>query len=131
MAFVSARVAERDIYMAGKPLLKLSSPGSNPVITATISNQRLSQARGGPRIESRARVFFFKFFLNYLIYFFMKSGIGLSGMVFLVFLILKLAEIGQVANWSWWWVTCPLWGDVALILAVLIIAVALTLIFKK
>ena len=30
-------------------------------------------------------------------------------MVFIVFLILKLAEVGVVATWSWWWVTSPLW----------------------
>lgn len=29
--------------------------------------------------------------------------------IFIVFLILKLAEIGSVATWSWWWVTSPLW----------------------
>jgi hypothetical protein len=38
-----------------------------------------------------------------------SSGIGLGGMVFIVFLILKLGGIGQVANWSWWWVCSPLW----------------------
>ena len=34
---------------------------------------------------------------------------SLSVIVFLIFLTLKLAEIGQVATWSWWWVTAPLW----------------------
>ena len=38
-----------------------------------------------------------------------SGGIGLGGAIFLVFLILKLAGIGQVATWSWWWVTSPLW----------------------
>ena len=38
-----------------------------------------------------------------------SGGIGLGGAIFLVFLILKLAGIGQVATWSWWWVTRPLW----------------------
>ena len=38
-----------------------------------------------------------------------SGGIGLGGAIFIVFLILKLAEIGQVATWSWWWVTSPLW----------------------
>ncbi|WP_253191678.1 transmembrane Fragile-X-F family protein [Burkholderia cenocepacia] len=33
----------------------------------------------------------------------------LPGM-FLIFLALKLAGIGVVAAWSWWWVTAPLWG---------------------
>ncbi|WP_186079330.1 hypothetical protein [Burkholderia gladioli] len=35
--------------------------------------------------------------------------IGLSGLVFLIFLVLKLSAIGQVATWSWWWVASPLW----------------------
>ncbi len=29
--------------------------------------------------------------------------------LFLLFLGLKLAEVGTVATWSWWWVTSPLW----------------------
>lgn len=37
--------------------------------------------------------------------------IGLSGLMFLVFLVLKLA--GVIA-WSWWWVTAPLWGSFVL-----------------
>ena len=41
-------------------------------------------------------------------------SIGLGGFVFLIFLILKLADIGVVATWSWWWVTCPLWIGIAL-----------------
>jgi hypothetical protein len=39
--------------------------------------------------------------------------VGLGGLVFLVFLFLKLAGIGAVASWSWWWVTCPLWIGIA------------------
>lgn len=38
-----------------------------------------------------------------------SSGTGLSGVVFLIFLTLKLLEIDPVASWSWWWVTSPLW----------------------
>lgn len=44
-----------------------------------------------------------------------SSGIGLGGVIFIVFLILKLAGIGQVANWSWWWVTSPLWIPAAIV----------------
>lgn len=43
-----------------------------------------------------------------------------SGVLFLVFLILKLTK---VIAWSWWWVTAPLWisalGDCILIIAAL------------
>ena len=49
------------------------------------------------------------------------SGVGLSGVVFIVFLILKLAQIGPVANWSWWWVTCPLWLPWGIVLSILLI----------
>lgn len=38
-------------------------------------------------------------------------------LVFLLFLYLKLAGIGEVAGWSWWWVTCPLWGPITLVFA--------------
>lgn len=33
--------------------------------------------------------------------------------LFLVFFILKLC--GKI-DWSWWWVTAPLWGPVALVI---------------
>lgn len=34
------------------------------------------------------------------------GGMGLLGWVFIVFLVLKLT--GKI-DWSWWWVTAPLW----------------------
>lgn len=40
-----------------------------------------------------------------------SNGIGLIGTVFIVFLILKLTN---VIMWSWWWVTAPLWGGIAI-----------------
>jgi hypothetical protein len=42
------------------------------------------------------------------------NGIGLMGFIFLVFLVLKLTGVGSVANWSWWWVTSPLWLPTAI-----------------
>lgn len=35
-----------------------------------------------------------------------SGGIGLGGAVFIVFLVLKLTHY---IDWSWWWVTAPLW----------------------
>ena len=46
------------------------------------------------------------------------GGITLSGLVFIVFLVLKLCN---VINWSWWWVTAPLWIPVAMMAAIFII----------
>lgn len=46
------------------------------------------------------------------------TGVGIGGLIFIVFLVLKLCEIGQVSHWSWWWVTSPLWLPFAILFAV-------------
>lgn len=56
-----------------------------------------------------------------------SGGISLTGAVFIVFLVLKL--IGTI-DWSWWWVTAPLWGPIALCLAIAIIAFAILILLK-
>jgi len=53
------------------------------------------------------------------------GGIGLGGAVFIVFLILKLCD---VINWSWWWVTIPLWGGIALALGIIAIGLVISLV---
>jgi len=35
-----------------------------------------------------------------------SNGIGIGMVLFIVFLVLKLTNI---IDWSWWWVTSPLW----------------------
>lgn len=47
-----------------------------------------------------------------------SSGIGFFGALFLVFLILKLADKIQ---WSWWWVTSPLWIPISIVIFGLLI----------
>ena len=42
--------------------------------------------------------------------------------LFIVFLVLKLTN---VINWSWWWVTAPLWIPVSIALVVLLIAIVI------
>jgi hypothetical protein len=56
------------------------------------------------------------------------SGVGVGTVLFLVFLTLKLAEVGPVANWSWWWVTSPLWIPLALVIAIVAIAAIIAVI---
>ena len=51
-----------------------------------------------------------------------SSGIGFFGLMFLVFMTLKLTGL---IDWSWWWVTAPLWGPA--IAAVVFIVVMLAL----
>lgn len=41
------------------------------------------------------------------------SGVGFCNLLFLLFLGLKL---GNVIDWSWWWVFAPLWLPVVLFL---------------
>jgi hypothetical protein len=53
------------------------------------------------------------------------NGIGLGTVLFLIFLTLKLAEVGQVATWSWWWITSPLWIPIVLVLGIAAIALIL------
>ena len=48
-----------------------------------------------------------------------SSGIGIGTVLFLIFLILKLT--GHI-DWSWWWVTAPLWMPLAVILFILLAA---------
>lgn len=40
----------------------------------------------------------------------------------LIFVTLKLAEIGAVATWSWWWVLSPFWIPFAIVLGIFAVA---------
>lgn len=44
------------------------------------------------------------------------------GILGLIFVTLKLAEIGVVATWSWWWVLSPFWIPLAIALGLLVVA---------
>lgn len=62
------------------------------------------------------------------------GGLTFLQVLFLVFLVLKLTGLTVVANWSWWWVTAPLWGGFALVLAIWLIVffiVAIVGLFNK
>ena len=47
-----------------------------------------------------------------------SGGIGLAGAVFIVFLILKLLD---KIDWSWWWVTSPLWVPLLIAIGILLL----------
>jgi hypothetical protein len=47
-----------------------------------------------------------------------SSGVSLLGLLGIAFVILKLCN---VIDWSWWWVTLPFWGGLALVLLVVLI----------
>lgn len=56
------------------------------------------------------------------------GGISFCGLLFIVFLVLKLTH---VIDWSWWWVTAPLWGGIALALVLFLIFTLVAFIFIK
>jgi hypothetical protein len=47
-----------------------------------------------------------------------SGGVGFFGLMFLIFMTLKLTGF---IDWSWWWVTAPLWGGFALIFIFILI----------
>ncbi len=60
-----------------------------------------------------------------------RQGVGFFGILFIVLLILKVG-VGETAvvEWSWWLITAPLWGPLALALSILaVILIALLVIF--
>ena len=56
-----------------------------------------------------------------------SGGIGFFGLLALVFITLKLAQIGPVATWSWWWVLSPLWIPSAIVLIILFVILVIIL----
>ena len=52
------------------------------------------------------------------------EGVGFLGLLQIVFIVLKLCK---VIKWSWLWVLSPLWGSVAFVVVLVIIA----LIYKR
>ena len=56
-----------------------------------------------------------------------SGGLGLGSVLFIVFLVLKLTN---VIDWSWWWVTAPLWIPIGLAVMIFIVT-ALVIIVKE
>lgn len=51
-----------------------------------------------------------------------SSGIGLLGMLAILFIGLKL---GKVVAWSWMWVLAPLWAPTVLAIAIIAVGLAI------
>ena len=54
-----------------------------------------------------------------------SGGISFLGLLAIVFITLKLCN---VITWSWWWVTAPLWGGLALWAAITLFVIIISLI---
>lgn len=51
-----------------------------------------------------------------------SGGSGATLMLFAAFLILKLMGITPFVDWPWWLVCTPIWGSLALVLIILLLA---------
>lgn len=56
-----------------------------------------------------------------------SNGLGLGTVLFIVFLILKLTD---TIDWSWWWVTSPLWIPLSLMVVITLIVMTVINRFK-
>lgn len=57
-----------------------------------------------------------------------SSGVGFSGLLTIVFIVLKLT--GHI-NWSWIWVLAPLWGGIVLVILMVLILFPLIFLGRK
>ena len=60
-----------------------------------------------------------------------STSLGFGTILFLIFLTLKLAGLGVVATWSWWWVFSPILIPIAALLIIFIIIGIATYIDSK
>lgn len=56
-----------------------------------------------------------------------SGGIGVLGLLGVAFVVLKLTG---VIDWSWWWVTAPFWGGLAILVVVLIVIYIVSVLIK-
>jgi len=56
-----------------------------------------------------------------------SAGISTSSLLGVVFVTLKLCG---VIDWSWWWVTVPFWGPVAIVIAMCLGVLLLAVLVK-
>lgn len=54
-----------------------------------------------------------------------STSVGVIGLLGVALVVLKLCK---VIDWSWWWVTLPFWGGIAIALLGFLIAVIIGLI---
>ena len=54
-----------------------------------------------------------------------RGYVSFTGLLFITFLVLKLTK---VIDWSWWWITAPLWGPFALSIVFMILYIIVGLI---
>jgi MFS family permease len=58
-----------------------------------------------------------------------SGGIGICGVLALIFITLKLTEVGVVAEWSWLWVLSPFWIPAAIALIFVLLNLVVDLLY--
>ena len=53
-----------------------------------------------------------------------QGGVGVMGLLLVLFVGLKLT--GPI-DWSWWWVTAPIWAPLAAVLAIVVVILIFTI----
>lgn len=56
-----------------------------------------------------------------------SSGIGIFGILGIVFIILKLIN---VITWSWWWVLLPIYGPIVLLTIIIILTIVTLFVYN-
>lgn len=59
-----------------------------------------------------------------------SGGIGVCGLLLVIFIIAKVFEIGPVAAWSWWWVFSPMWIPALIVAGMVVFFAVLALVAK-
>ena len=57
-----------------------------------------------------------------------SGGIGFTGVLTIVFIVLKLLD---VIKWSWWWVLSPIWISFGIALVVIFILLLAAIVGNK
>jgi len=57
-----------------------------------------------------------------------SGGVTFASLLFLLFLALKLTN---AIDWSWWWITAPIWGPFVIVVVVLIIIAVIAVLLNK
>jgi uncharacterized membrane protein YhdT len=57
-----------------------------------------------------------------------SKNLSVSGLLFIVFLVLKLTGF---INWSWWWVTSPLWIPIVFAFSISIFLLIFALVYRE
>jgi membrane protein YdbS with pleckstrin-like domain len=57
-----------------------------------------------------------------------SGGIGFTGLLTIVFIVLKLTKY---IDWSWWWVLSPIWIGAAIALVFVLVAVLAVIVAEK